>query len=254
MKKLNFYLLSVILLTLTFSHAQTSFNVDYGDYNYADSVTYASFGGIEGDISGSPANGTTYETIFEDESISATDSLLAIINFGDIIPKGEDTDVDTLFYIIQGRIQDVTTTIYSKKYGDLQSFTGNPSFRFTFRTVENSTDTLVIKSNANATTNSFTIWKGGGNLDPTVITNVSENLFSSKKILISNPVRSSTLNVSLSEDIPSCQLELLSMKGEVLSTHLFTQSDQSIDISNIKSGLYILRHPLSGSSIKLVVE
>jgi len=86
-----------------------------------------------------------------------------------------------------------------------------------------------------------------------VISNTNDALAREDGAIIENPVTDGSLQLTLANGVTSAKLELLSLSGEpVMSKHITTS--ESIDVSSIDAGMYILRDVDTNSTQKVVIQ
>ena len=117
---------------------------------------------------------------------------------------------------------------------------------------EDSTYTITITNTG--TTVVYNRWFNINNTGGSVITNLNSDLFSKGEISPINPVIDGNLMVSLTDNIQSVTLELISMEGISVISKTITTTDNNIDVSGLKTGLYLLRDINSGSVTKLMIK
>ncbi len=117
---------------------------------------------------------------------------------------------------------------------------------------EDSVYTVTI-TNTGATTVKFD-WYNIVSNNGSIISNLGSDLFEEGKVSLNNPVLDGDLTISLVESIKSITLELISMEGISVISKTITTTDNNIDVSGLKTGLYLLRDINSGSVTKLMIK
>ena len=117
---------------------------------------------------------------------------------------------------------------------------------------EDSVYTVTI-TNTGATIVRFD-WYNIINNGGSVISNLGSDLFEEGKVSLTNPVLNGNLTISLVEGLESLTFELVSMEGERVMSETITNTNHSIDVSSLRSGLYLLRETNSGSVKKLMIK
>jgi len=257
MKKI--FMITSILLATYLSNAQYNLlsvpeNATTSVENNSGNITYSS------DFIISQNNFLHYTS-----SSAGNDTIYFPVTVGEIIPDtDEDTDVDTLvidisFKIFEGTsgtetfVNDASFTYFNKidtyEYTDV---TGGHILKHSFRFVENQIDTLkVIITAGDITFDRFEINSTGQE----VISNIQNDLFGEHSVSFQNPVEAGELSFSkFPSDFVATNVSLISMEGEVLVSKQITTSDNSIDLSHVPAGLYLMRDETTGSSKKVMIK
>ena len=132
--------------------------------------------------------------------------------------------------------------MYSVKYGTTYTTNTDKSFSRTFKGVEGETDTIVIKTlGASNQLDFVNIWKGGGNPSD-VISDTEGDLFgASGSISFSNPVVEENINFNILENDYASTLQLVNLEGSIVAESFISSANVTMDISELKPGIYILR-------------
>ncbi len=200
---------------------------------------------------------TIAQTLAVGESVS--------INFtvGDISPTtGSNTVADTLFYPFKLNVEAVNATdelqlkaeIGTDSYEPSITGSGVLSFGDDFYVVENKiTPVLVTNTGSNPVVVQSTKIFGGQYVS--VISNVGNALFGSEgSATYNNPIAEDILHINLPSDIQRASVQLLSMSGDVLLQQEITPLKNTIDLSKLSSGVYLLRDINTASVAKIILN
>jgi len=217
-------------------------------------------------------------SILEGVYLSPNDSVLVqvVSTLGSFTPEAaENTDYDTLssisltakgYTVTNGGNEAATLTVYSKHvtseitfsyFGDdltynktqeeIVTLTDDDAFKF----VEGEIDTLVFVNNSNQV--AFVRLTQLSATSAEVISNIDEDLFKDQYISFTNPTTNGMLSVFSKNDF-SMEIELIAMDGHIVSTKTLNNNDNSLDVSSLKAGLYLLRDKTTGSIQKVMIK
>jgi len=204
------------------------------------------------------------------------DTILFPVSVGAITPtdpSSDDTGFDTLMVDIAfesfgySGAADYATSIHHTKAASYTIYSRFNTYSFTnisptaggytvyksYKFKENSIDTLkLVVTGGTLSLDRIRLDFG----TKSVIANASQDLFGDGKNAahFNNPVKEGQLSISLPNDFTSASITLISMEGIVVASKEIRQGDSTVDVSHLKSGLYLIRDTNTGSTTKVMIQ
>ena len=88
------------------------------------------------------------------------------------------------------------------------------------------------------------------------ISNTYEKIFghASHQARVINPIQNNSLEMILPNDISFVNIQVLSLTGEFLATGMITKEQNSLDLSRLEAGTYLIRDAKTNSYSKIILE
>jgi len=228
----------------------------------------------------SPRIATSLTFIATDESMTASVSL------GDITPNtGTNSAVDTLnsleiiiwvqltglvvgttlsrSYTISSNLNSISVTDQTVTIAGNGGTNSNGEQLGTFyqiivsdlKVLEGTSDVISFTNDGNTTLaiDAWTFRNKAASLE--VISSTGNDILATQDVNINNPVLHGVLQfTNLSSSSQGEMIELVSLEGTVLLSKFISASDNSMNVSSLNSGVYLLRNAKTGSTRKIIIQ
>jgi len=228
----------------------------------------------------SPTITTSLTFIAQDESMTASVSL------GDIAPNtGTNSAIDTLnsleviiwvqhtglavgttlsrSYTVSSNLNSISVTDQTVTIAGNGGTGSNGEQLGTFyqiivsnlKVLEGTSDVITFTNDGSTTLaiDAWTFRNKAASLE--VISSTGNGILATQGVSINNPVLNGLLQfTNIPSYLQSEMIELVSLEGTVLLSKVISATDNSMDVTSLNSGVYLLRNPNTGSTKKIMIQ